>query len=690
MATIIQALTFNLAVAIDATQTSIQVRNFKDSRGNPITSMPAGATLILATIEPRSNSNQENISFNGITDNGNGIVTLTGVVRNLNPAPPYEALTGTIPHGNNAEVILSNSAPFYAGFLQADADVVITGDFKFPTPTDPANAATKGYADALVSSGAADADEVVKGIARLSVSPDVTLGVCTVSITTPAIVSFVSHGLTANDTVRFTTTGNLPTGLSVGVDYYVIAAGLGANSFRLSTTLGGAAINTTGSQSGVHTLIRTTPRALGENDPRVFSTTEKTNALAAYANFITMTGIFVPYAGFVPPSGWLLCDGAAVSRGTYAALFNVLNPLVGTVTVTIASPAVFTLTSHGRQVDDAVYFTTTSALPTGLSINTVYYIISAGFTANTFQVSTTRGGAAVVTTGTQIGTHSMHYCPYGIGDGTTTFNVPDLRARSVIGRGAGTLAYSLLPAQFSTSTDLITVNKNDAIFTGTPVVLTTNGTMPSPLVSGASAAFSVDAGGTFTGAAVANVSGNGQAFRIDSASSISFNAGQTYFVINYNAGVSFQLSTTRGGAATGTGNSGTGSGSALGLVSGTTYYAVRISDTTIKLATSLANALLPTPTTIVFFSQGTGVHTLTVTLSARVAGDYGGEEDHSLTIPELPSHTHTGIDTDNIDNLDASDSGGESFFSGTTGATGGNTPHSVMNPFVVSTYIIKT
>jgi microcystin-dependent protein len=690
MATIIQALTFNLAVAIDATQTSIQVRNFKDSRGNPITSMPAGASLILATIEPRSNSNQENISFNGITDNGNGIVTLTGVIRNLNPAPPYEALTGTIPHGNNAEVILSNSAPFYAGFLQADADVVITGDFQFPTPTDPANAATKGYADALVSSGAADADEVTKGISRLSVSPDVTLGVATISITTPAIVSFVSHGLTANDTVRFTTTGNLPTGLSVGVDYYVIAAGLGANSFRLSATLGGAAINTTGSQSGVHTLIRTTPRALGENDPRVFSSTEKANALAAYANFITMTGIFVPYAGFTPPSGWLLCNGAAVSRGTYATLFNVLNPLVGTFAVTIASPAVFTLTSHGREIDDAVYFTTTSALPTGLSINTVYYIIAAGFTANTFQVSTTRGGAAVVTTGSQVGTHSMYYCPYGIGDGTTTFNVPDLRARSVIGRGAGTLAYSLLPAQFSTSTDIITVNKNDAIFSGTPVVLTTNGTMPSLLVSGASASFSVDAGGTITGAAVANVSGNGQAFRIDSASSISFNAGQTYYVINYSAGVSFQLSTTRGGVATGTGNSGTGSGSAFGLVSGTTYYAIRISETTIKLAATVANAIAATPVPIVLFSQGTGVHTLTMPLSTRINGDYGGQESHALTVAELPAHSHT-INRDGSSSgsgMAGADAG--SFDAGFIGDTGGNTAHNVVSPFVAGTYIIKT
>lgn len=688
MATIIQALTFNLAVAIDATQTSIQVRNFKDSRGNSITAMPVGATLILATLEPRSNSNQENISFNGITDNGNGIVTLTGVIRNINPAPPYEALTGTIPHGNNAEIILSNSAPFYAGFLQADADVVITGDFQFPTPTDPANAATKGYADALVSSGAADADEVTKGISRLSVSPDVTLGVATVSITTPAIVSFVAHGLTANDTVRFTTTGNLPTGLSVGVDYYVISAGLGANSFRLSATLGGAAINTTGSQSGVHTLIRTTPRALGENDPRVATTTDKANALSVYNFFLGMTGVYVPFAGYTPPSGWLLCNGAAVSRGTYAALFNVLTPLVGTITVTIASPAVFTLTSHGREIDDAVYFTTTSALPTGLTINTIYYIIAAGFTANTFQVSTTRGGAAVNTSGTQIGTHSMYFCPYGIGDGTTTFNVPDLRARMPMGRGSGTLAYSLLPAAFNFTTDIITVNKNDAIFSGTPVVLTTAGTLPSLLVSGVSASFSVDGAGTITGSAVANVSGNGQAFRIDSQSSTNFTAGATYFVINYNAGISFQLSSSRGAAVSGSGNSGTGTGSALGLTAGTTYYAIRVSDTQIKLAVTLADALANTPIAIVLFSQGTGVHTLTATLSTRTLGDYGGEEDHSLTIPEIPSHQH------GADSRSEGSSGSGTYLGNGSGAfgvfVGGNTPHNVMSPFVVSTYIIKT
>jgi microcystin-dependent protein len=65
------------------------------------------------------------------------------------------------------------------------------------------------------------------------------------------------------------------------------------------------------------------------------------------------TGAVTDYAGATPPTGWLLCDGSAVSRATYAALFT----LIGTT--------------------------------------------------------------------------------YGAGDGSTTFNVPDLRGRVSVGKGSG-------------------------------------------------------------------------------------------------------------------------------------------------------------------------------------------------------------------------------------------------------------
>ena len=77
-----------------------------------------------------------------------------------------------------------------------------------------------------------------------------------------------------------------------------------------------------------------------------------------------------------------------------------------TITMTIATPGVVTWTSHGFSADQAVSFSTTGALPTGVTAGTIYYVISTGLTANTFRFSATVGGAAINTSGTQSGTHT--------------------------------------------------------------------------------------------------------------------------------------------------------------------------------------------------------------------------------------------------------------------------------------------
>lgn len=46
-------------------------------------------------------------------------------------------------------------------------------------------------------------------------------------------------------------------------------------------------------------------------------------------NLIMPTGAMLEYAGSAAPTGWLLCDGTAVSRTTYAALFAVLGTAYG-------------------------------------------------------------------------------------------------------------------------------------------------------------------------------------------------------------------------------------------------------------------------------------------------------------------------------------------------------------------------
>jgi hypothetical protein len=79
-----------------------------------------------------------------------------------------------------------------------------------------------------------------------------------------------------------------------------------------------------------------------------------------------------------------------------------------TVTMTIATPGVVTYTAHGLSTYDKVYFTTTGALPTGVTASTTYYITSV--TVDTFKLSTSLAnalaGTFIATTGSQSGTHT--------------------------------------------------------------------------------------------------------------------------------------------------------------------------------------------------------------------------------------------------------------------------------------------
>jgi microcystin-dependent protein len=154
-------------------------------------------------------------------------------------------------------------------------------------------------------------------------------------------------------------------------------------------------------------------------------------------------------------------DGSAVSRSTYDELFDVLVPLIGNFTVTIATPAVFTLNSHGLEVGDKVYLTTSGALPTGLSANTIYYVTNPA--TNTFNLSTSLANAIastkINTTGSQSGTHTLRYCPNGLGNGSTTFNLPNMTGRMPIGVDNTSTEFKALGVTGGSKTHTMTVGE---------------------------------------------------------------------------------------------------------------------------------------------------------------------------------------------------------------------------------------
>lgn len=99
----------------------------------------------------------------------------------------------------------------------------------------------------LANHGLAVGDEVDFPIPTIGSTATVTI-----SNASPGVVSWATHGLVANDSIEFTTTGALPAPLAVGTTYYVKTV-LTDGTFTISGSAGGAVINTTDAGSGAHT-----------------------------------------------------------------------------------------------------------------------------------------------------------------------------------------------------------------------------------------------------------------------------------------------------------------------------------------------------------------------------------------------------------------------------------------------------
>ena len=89
----------------------------------------------------------------------------------------------------------------------------------------------------------------------------------TVTIASPAIFSATDHNLIEGDIIILETTGALPTGLSVDVEYIVLrnkmtddAFSVASGVINVSGVIGSLGIltplNTSGTQSGTHTFLK--------------------------------------------------------------------------------------------------------------------------------------------------------------------------------------------------------------------------------------------------------------------------------------------------------------------------------------------------------------------------------------------------------------------------------------------------
>lgn len=140
-------------------------------------------------------------------------------------------------------------------------------------------------------------------------------------------------------------------------------------------------------------------------------------------------GAEIDFAGAVLPSGWLFERGQAVSRSTYSALFAVLCPTF-VCTTTSGSPVLTAVTGDFRDLGLEGAVVEGTNIPVGATVTSV--------TATTITISANATGSATSV--------SARMCPFGAGDGSTTFTLPDARDRLTLGRGnmGGTAAARIL------------------------------------------------------------------------------------------------------------------------------------------------------------------------------------------------------------------------------------------------------
>lgn len=156
-------------------------------------------------------------------------------------------------------------------------------------------------------------------------------------------------------------------------------------------------------------------------------------------------GTIFPFMGWAVPDGWLLCDGSLISRTTYKELFQVLSYSFGAyVPGGPTTTAIYTSVNLNTEIlrsdsyitvtdsyngSSLYYGKITSAYPPTYPPYPPYYYPGAVYLASSMPVGT---GNFTVTSGI----HDGNLSGPALGDGSTTFRVPDMRGIFVKGAGS--------------------------------------------------------------------------------------------------------------------------------------------------------------------------------------------------------------------------------------------------------------
>jgi hypothetical protein len=356
--------------------TTITLTEFTQIDGTLLTMADFG-TKGFATIEPGNGTQEEQISFSGVTQNANGTATLTGVKTVLMVSPYTETSGTTVTHPGGSKLVVSNTAGFYNWMASKGNDETITGVYTFTNPNVPRmNTAhtygageeeyfsTKRYSDSLTYAGAPDASTTTKGVVEIATLAEALDGASSGGTTAPLVVNCADNAYVrqVKTTKSFALGENVTTGQvlylkSADSKWWIASAASVATS---EAQLGIAYANgSTGEYkqvylpgSNVSVLVGLTPGAYYLSDtPGAFSTTPGT-----YKKFLGYAGTAIDFL-FSPVEN--IVSVAGTNAATTTANFNEAMTFFSTTDITgaeaeaLSNGSVTGLHSHQQVEKDA-------------------------------------------------------------------------------------------------------------------------------------------------------------------------------------------------------------------------------------------------------------------------------------------------------------------------------------------------
>jgi hypothetical protein len=406
--------------------------------------------------------------------------------------------------------------------------------------------------------------------------------------TTNDTLTIANHGLTVGNRIRLEFPGTSPAGLAEGTDYYAII--VDSNTIKVATSsvnaTAGTAIDIT--TTGTGSMRALTGITAGFQVTTGNISTGSDNLTITGHGLTTGSRIRLTTSGAVPSGASAYTDYYAIvdDANTIRLATSTVNASAGTaIDLTSVGSGVLdvsvlggsgisafntatdeiTKTAHGLATGERIRFSGAGAAPTGLSKNTDYYVIQGG-DANTFKVATSYANALASTaidfSGAASGALSL--LTY------TTTNAFDPASDTVTATGSNLTTGQRI--QFS--------NRDGTLATGLSagvdyyaIRVNNNEFKVATSLANAMASTAIDFTGTGSGTTyVTGLSGT-SAFdattnAISVSSSNSLTTGQAVTISSTSSGLGY-LPT--------------------GLSAGT-YYVIKDSSTSIRLATSSANA----------------------------------------------------------------------------------------------------